>query len=358
MGQERPKEIIHQALNHQQVPHAYLFHGPEGVGKLALAIEFAKAIFCAAEPCDQCSACRRIQSFSHPDFIFVFPMPKSASTEDERAVLAAAAEQPYLMPQSWAAPTIGIDRIRELRRTSALKPLEGRRVVIIHEAEKMTTEASNALLKILEEPPESMYMVLITSQINALLPTIYSRCQEIKFGLLNDEQIQQALVERQNLSTEDAYILARVAQGSYRRALEWLDEDLQRQRESVVEFLRNCLKDDLTKIEQVNDLLGRYDKRGVRDLLGLLLIWFRDALILTNSAGSENNLPNRLVNADKADVLYKFINAFDKIDFDAIFHDIEHSIFLIDRNVQLNFILMVLLLRLQRYLKLKSRGDV
>ncbi len=354
IGQSRPKDILNRALSTGRIPHAYLFAGPAGVGKEAMAIEVAKAIFCSGgeKPCDSCSGCHRVGRFGHPDFFFIFPMPKTAPVEEEREVLDSLVRDPYMRLQPWAAPTIGIERIRELRRVSSLKPLEGRRVVIIAEADKMTTEAANALLKILEEPPAEMQMILTTARDNALLPTIISRCQRVDLRLLANAEIAAALIARKGIPEEQAQLVARIALGNYRRAAELLEENLQERRNLVVEALRICVKDDVTRIEWAEKVLDGLDKRELREFFGLMLIWFRDALVL--QVNKEAFARGQLVNVDQKEVLAKFVGAFSEISFDAIFADLEKSIEMLDRNVHPGLILVVLLARLNQNLILKG----
>jgi DNA polymerase-3 subunit delta' len=350
LGQARPKEILKRALLHRRVPHAYLFTGPDGVGKEATAVEFAKALFCKGEgdiPCDTCESCRRAALFNHPDFFFIFPAPKSVTVENERLILDSMVQDPYARKRLWANPTIGIDRIRELRRTSTLKPLEGLRVVIIAEADKMTLESANALLKILEEPPASMHMILTTSRPNSLLPTIVSRCQEVRFGLLADELVEGALISNKRLTPEQAALVSRISQGSYRRALEWLTESLDEQRDYAVEFLRCCLRDNLSHYRFVEEMSKNHEKRALKELLNLLLIWFRDALMYSHAQDDDRLLKKSIVNVDKLETLRKFTGAFSDIDYDLAFRLLEKSIELIDRNVQTNLIFLVLITRLQ-----------
>lgn len=357
IGQERSKNILQRALKSRHLHHAYFFTGPEGSGKEAMAIEFAKAIYCRAEgdrPCDQCDNCRRVGHFNHPDFIFYFPMPKGASVEEEREILDSMAEEPYLRKKPWANPTLGIDRIRELRRVSALKPMESWRVVVLAEADKMTPEAANSLLKILEEPPANMYLLLTSSRPQAIPATVFSRCQEIRFSMLTDDQIEAALTTRKQVPQGTARLIARIAQGNYGRALEWLEEDLEERRSCVVELLRICLRDPLLQIEFVEETLAKYDKRVLKDLFSLLLIWFRDVLLLRYAASHGLDARPLLVNVDRLEVLEKFSRAFSEIDFDEIFDQVERSIELMDRNVQIQLILMALLVRLQRHLMIKG----
>ncbi len=357
IGQERPKSILQRALASRHLHHAYFFTGPDGAGKEALAIEFAKALYCSGEgvkPCDQCSLCRRVGQFNHPDFLFLMPIPKNAAVEEEREILDSLVEQPYLRKKPWPNPTISIERIRELRRISMLKPLERYRVIIIAEADKMTDEAANSLLKILEEPPPNMYMILTSSRPLTLPATIFSRCQEIRFSQLTDDQVATALVQTKGVETGAARLIARIVQGDFGRALEWLEEDLEERRESVVELLRVCLRDPLAQIEYVEELQSRYDKRLLKDLLGLILIWFRDVQVLRHGHAHGLDVQEVLVNADRMETLEKFSRAFAEIGFDDIFAEVERSIEWIDRNIQIPLILIVLLLRLQSHLVLKG----
>ncbi len=350
LGHKRPKEILQKALEHNRLASGYLFTGTEGVGKEALAIEFAKAVFCTSDkkPCNGCSACRRVGNFNHPDFIFVFPKPKTASTENEREVLDSLSKNPYLRKRPWASPGISIDQIRELRRVSVLKPMEGHRVVVIAEADKMTVEAENSLLKLLEEPPPFMHLVLTSARPNALLPTIISRCQEIRFGLISDQEIENTLINEKQINSEQARLISKISQGSYRRAVELVEEDLAGRREAAVELVRGCLRDNLAKFALVEKTISTYDKRSVKEILSLMLIWFRDALILANEENEKKSLQEKIINLDQVETLRKFVTAFRQINFEEAFSQIEKSIELIDRNVQLNLILIVLFSRLAK----------
>jgi DNA polymerase-3 subunit delta' len=358
IGQSQPKEILSRALQNNRVPHAYLFHGMRGVGKEALALQLAQALLCTKEndrPCYKCSNCKRISRLNHPDVPFIFPAPANVNEDDARTVIESFVQQPYLRRDLWANPTIGINRIRELRRSSALKPLEGRgRVVIITEVEKMTTEASNALLKILEEPPVGMTMILITSNINALLSTIVSRCQEVRFELLGDDDIESTLINRYDQNPETARLIARLSLGSFRRALELLEEELTGKREMVIDIFRGILKDSGTRMALVEKLAAERDKRLVKELLGLTLIWLRDAMILHCSTNSENNSSHRIINADQLETLIKFSNAYDHADYESAISEVEQAIKLIDRNIFLNLVLLVLFNNLNQHIQRKT----
>lgn len=353
IGQHHAKSILSRAIVNDRVPHAYLFTGPLGVGKEALALEMAKALFCkntGEKPCNQCVNCRRIATFQHPDLVFLFPS-SAKNVDEERAILDSVVANPYRRAKPWATPTIGIEKIREIRHITTLKPLEGRRVVIIAQADKMTIPAANSLLKILEEPPETMHLILTASQANSMLPTILSRCQEIRLGPLPDYAIETALIEREKVEPEDAKLYSRISQGSYSRALEWLDEHFNEQRERAVEFLRCCLKDAKSQIEFVENLVRTIDVKTVKDILSLLLLWFKDAFLLMEYGARAENY---ITNFDQFETLARFVGAFESIDFPAVFSHVENSIQLIEKSIQINLILIVLMIKLRAVLKLKG----
>jgi DNA polymerase-3 subunit delta' len=183
-----------------------LFTGIAGIGKSAAATTFAMACNCLAagteassrttarvEPCSQCRACKKIRSGTHPDVITIAP-EKSA---------------------------IRIDRVRELLQTLVLKPYEARRrVVIVVDAQCMTPEAANAILKVLEEPPDHTMLILVAPGASDLLPTVVSRCQNVRFHPISVQQLTQMLIDRQIAAPAAARSLAAAAEGSYAKAVE------------------------------------------------------------------------------------------------------------------------------------------
>jgi DNA polymerase III subunit delta' len=361
IGQSRAKTIFSRALQNHRVPHAYIFTGLYGVGKEAMALELAKALFCKADkdkPCQQCPACRQAQHFNHPDLIYFFPIQKSADEKDVREILDQVSKDPYSRKSKGTNPSIGIDQIREIRKTSALKPLGKNRVVVIAEAEKMTLQASNSLLKILEEPPTNTYFILTSSHPSALLSTIISRCQQVRFSLLTDKEIESALVQRQNIDPEQARLVAGISQGSYRKAVEWLDEDFQQLRQMALDFLRTCFKDYNTKISFIEQVSKSMDKQTIKDMLKLDLLWFRDAfLIFENNNMTQNRNADFLVNSDQIDTLTKFTEAFEAIAFDQVFFTLEQAISYVDRNININLTLMSVFNQLQQSLKIRGTSS-
>lgn len=351
IGQESVKSFFEKALESGRLSHAYLFVGERGVGKEALAIELAKSLLCeksgacTPEPCTNCS---RVAKLNHPDLHFIFPAPAKVRENDQIQIVESVVSNPYLRTELWANPTISIQRIREIRRKSAFKSFEGRgRVVIIVDSERMSEEASNSVLKILEEPPEKMYLLMISSRPNLLLPTITSRCQIVKFEPLKTAEIEDALImNHPNVEKSKAKLTARLALGSYRRAVELLDENVQELQVKSLELFRKSVQGEFTQILYVEEILNtvQRDSKKVKDLLSLLLIWFRDALVFKESNGKSEEL---LIYSDEAEVLKNFTQSFPNADLQSAVSTVEESLEQIDRNVQINLILIVLLNKLR-----------
>jgi DNA polymerase-3 subunit delta' len=354
IGQHRVKQFFQKALERGRMSHAYLFVGHRGVGKEALALELAKALFCSSstpKPCQECSDCLRVAKLNHPDLQFIFPAPTKVREEEQNGIIKSIAANPYQREEIWANPSISIERIRELRRISSYKSLEGKgRVIIIVDAERMTLEAANALLKILEEPPQKMYLLLVSSKANLLLPTITSRCQLIKFDPLTVEEIEEALIERTAVQRSQALLSARLAAGSYRRALELLDEHLQELRDFSLELFRRTIQNTFKQVFFVEDFLHsiQRDSKRIKDILTLLIVWFRDAMVFLETPGENTE---RLINFDQAEVLKKFASKFPNADLYSAVKEIEKALELMDRNVQINLILIVLLNKLNTYIR-------
>jgi DNA polymerase-3 subunit delta' len=353
IGQQRIRSFFERALASGRLSHAYLFVGNRGVGKEAMALEWAKALMCSnpGEHPANCADCNRIAKFNHPDVHFIFPALAKTKEDELKKIFASLVEDPYNRLELWANPSISIDRIRDIRQTSALKSFEGKgRVVIITDCERMTIEASNALLKILEEPPPKMYIIMISSRPNLLLPTITSRCQLVKFDPLTVSEIEAALVARARVETEQARLTARLAGGSYRHALELLGEDLQEMQTRALEFFRKSVQNEAAQVYFIEEVIFecQRDLKKIRDLLVLLALWLRDAM-LVNESGDGNS--DKLINFNQIEVLSKFVQTCPNADLYSAVSEIEKSLEYMDRNVQINLILIVLMNKLRTFLR-------
>ncbi len=359
IGQSRVKEYFRLALRSGRLAHSYLFVGPEGVGKDAVALEIAKVLHCETgtdEACGHCPSCQRMAAMGHPDLHFVTALPRGKDESDDDGPLdtlpadevrriqeeyQAKARDPYRQVILPKANVIKVNSIREARRESGLTTSDQRkRVTVISQAERMKAEASNMLLKTLEEPAADTMFILTTARREQILPTILSRCQVVRFDGLSEDDIRTALMERKGIGSEQAAITARLAGGSFTRAVELLTDDLLQARRDVVQFVRLALSNSMIGVLDEIDRMAEWkDKDLYRRFLLLLLMWCRDAMIL-NAGGA-------IINQDQEDALSKFTARFPEADLPRVLGGIERAFALLDRNIhpRLLFINLVLLMR-------------
>ncbi len=340
IGQEKAKQALRQALENDRLAHAILLYGPEGVGKRAMAIELAKAVNCSrtkTNACDLCSSCRRISSLQHPDLKVIFPGPAQLPVEEEVAVLQKIAEDKYRAVGFGKSVTIPIDKIRELRKQTSYHPYEGKRkVAILLGADQMRPEAANALLKILEEPPGTLLLILTATNPNSLLPTILSRCQRLQLNNLSPVEIEEALLERRNISPERAKIVAGLANGSFTRALLMAEEqDLDEYRNTAWALLETALGGDNTQqLDFIETVARQKDKAGLEHLLELVLLWLRDTLLWAEGHQA------RMTNIDRSDEVKRLAQRIDPKAIEQLSWRVESSLEMMSRNVSPELILI------------------
>lgn len=221
-GQERAAALLDAAFDSDRVPHAWLFTGPQGSGKLTAALAAAAAWMCDETGgwCGRCKHCRRIMAFEHPDVRVTIPVTAAISPEEIGALFAKRAADgltPLELPGNCA---ISIDSVREVQSRLAMKPYEGRgRAEILVGADRMRQEGANALLKILEEPPDGTLLILTAVRASAVLPTVRSRAQIVRFGRLPADSVRDELMARTGIDGEAAARIAAASDGSVGAAL-------------------------------------------------------------------------------------------------------------------------------------------
>lgn len=311
-GQEEAVAYLRQAIKRDKVVNAYLFQGPEGVGKSLAASVFARALNCPedfGDGCGRCPICRAIEKGSHPDFHRVYPASKSRS--------------------------ITIDQIRELQSKAYLKSGgSGWKVLIVHNAETMVLAAQNALLKTLEEPPDRTAIILISSRPEQLLPTILSRCQAVRFRTWPLDLMVDLLRSKAGLEEEEARVMHGISRGRPGWALQAIEQGLLEDRKRILkpfaefrfltagetveqsrlwhEILDGKSKDMRRELEkQWKSLEGDLDsasrkrikekdeasliaaeRENLQMLFGFIYSWFRD-LYVHRQAGSPDGLINQ-----------------------------------------------------------------
>ena len=297
IDQDLPIRILTTFLQNGTIPHAILFTGIEGVGKKTAAVAFAMACNCnefpyrdnpewgnardvdrgAAEirqamaaPCGNCKSCRKIKAEQHPDIIRVKP----------------------------SGPLIKIDQIRSLCQTLAMRPYEASmRVAILTDAQAMNPAASNALLKVLEEPPVRTILILVATHTSDLLPTIVSRCQHIRFKPITKKNLESILVREHGLTAAEAMIIAAMAGGSLTKALRMHNANWINRRNWLIRELDSLSAKSANRVLAFGEQLSN-SKDALADSLEIMKSWLRDLLV-------SKLYPEKVNNRDLAGVLEK-----------------------------------------------------
>lgn len=266
IGQSLLAEKLRAFVSVGRIVHAYLFTGPKGAGKKTLAALFARTLLCGGrgdKPCQVCHACRQTATGNHPDIQWV--RPEEGKTG------------------------IGVDQIRDLQSDIKVKPYQGPyKIYLLDQAHTLTEQSQNALLKTLEEPPRDALLFLLANSTSGLLPTLRSRCQLMRLAPLTQEEISTLIQKRCALSNDEAHFFAALSQGIPGTALQYASSDEYRaMRTSLLEGLQSPSALQLWPL-----FLGHRDQSDA--LLDILLLWFRDILILKET-GNED----KLINLDK-----------------------------------------------------------
>ncbi len=314
LGHQRQKNLLQRAVASSRLPHAYMFEGPEGIGKCLMALALTKMLFCAnGNSCSECPACQKIDHHNHPDLHSISPDGSS----------------------------IKIEQIRALQKELSYRPLEAPyKVCLIDGAEKMNLAAANALLKTLEEPRPQTLLILLTSTPDAVLPTIRSRCQRLPFSRIPKDKLQEVLVEQLNIDDTQAHILATLSEGSFKKALGKDRELYLQRRRDLLKTLAALsagsvipLLDMAQKLAEEKDLLF--------EILEIMQAFYRDLLLLKHGSPLDE-----LVNIDMLETLNQVSRKEDVTSLLGKLNAIMTSRRHLERNVNRQLAMEVLLLRL------------
>ncbi len=275
IGNNQIKEILRRMLKNGRVPHSLLFAGEEGVGKKQFALELAKSFVCQNlqdfEACGKCLDCHRAENFT-------FPKPDDKKEEFERVFFSRHSDIGQVIP---CRNNVLVNSIRDLEKQANFRPYEAKaRFFIIDDADKMNNQASNALLKTLEEPPETTYIFLITSRPDALLPTIHSRCQTLRFAPISAIEIERHLLETKQFAIDDAELLSLLSNGNIGLAKTLDLAKFREQRDLMIKVLQSLLIENnraflFKTAEEMNDAKNKDAYENFLDILQTLIhdIW-------------------------------------------------------------------------------------
>lgn len=321
LGNEMIKEHFKKAIEYHKVSHAYILNGEEGTGRKTIANAFAMTLLCEKggnDPCMVCHSCKQVLSGNHPDIVYV----------------------KHEKPNS-----IGVDDIREqINDTIMIRPYSSfYKIYIVDEAEKMTVQAQNALLKTIEEPPSYAVIILITTNQEAFLPTILSRCVQLKLKPLKDFTVKSYLTEQFHVPEKEAEICAAFARGNLGKAIHLASSDeFKELYQKVMNLVKSVetmdIVDLLDHIREIKEL--DFD---IKEVLELLRLWYRDVLMYKVTKDM-----NLMIFKDE----YKEINGMgQKIDYaglEKIIEAIDTAEKRLDANVNMELAMELLLLTMKK----------
>lgn len=320
IGQEQIKEHLRNAITAGKVSHAYIINGEKSSGKEFIAKVFAMALQCEKreeEPCQECHSCKQALTDNHPDIIRVsHEKPNTISVDDIRAqVNNDVAIKPYSAPY---------------------------KIYIINEAEKMTPQAQNAILKTLEEPPEYAVILLLTTNVNSLLPTILSRCVVLNMKPVSDELVKKYLMEQLRVPDYKAEVCVAFARGNIGKARALASsEDFENVKSEAISLLKYIKDMELNEIIAAIKKITEY-KLEINDYLDILAIWYRDVLLF-----KATNDVNHLVFREEIQSLRKIAQRSSYEGIEKIIEALDTAKHRLDANVNFELTMELLMLTIQ-----------
>lgn len=316
LGHDTIKQHFQKAIEQHKVSHAYILSGEAGMGRKSLAHAFALTLLCekgGSQPCMNCHACKQVLSGNHPDLIHV------------------THEKPS---------SIGVDDIREqINDTIMIRPYSSYyKVYIVDEAEKMTVQAQNALLKTIEEPPSYAVIILLTTNEELFLPTILSRCVQLKLKPLKDSVIQKYLTETLGVSENEAQLYTAFARGNLGKAIKLSNsEEFKDMYDKLLQMLRNIKSLDISQLLNYSRELK--EEMDIYECLDFMQVWYRDALMF-----KVTNDPNLLIFKDEYSIISEMSRQTGYDGFENILQAIEKARIRLEANVNMELAMELMFL--------------
>lgn len=371
-GQEAIKERLRRSVRDNRVSHAQLFLGPEGSGKIAMALAYAQYINCTArseeDSCGVCNSCIKFEKIIHPDLHFILPISKTKEITDkplsklflphwrklisERKAIFGIKEWYQQIGLENKQGIINTEDCSEIIRTLSYKSYESEyKIMIIWMVEKLYHAAAPRILKILEEPPDKTLFILISEQSDLVLPTILSRTQLVKFQRLSDQELVNALIAHTNCSIEQANEVKYLADGNLNVALRILEsgETDQANFEFFRMWMRLCFRNDIREINRLSSDFVALGREKQKNLMAYALKVIR--YCMHNQVGSYEQ-----VRAEGEEL--KFIQGFTPFvhpgNAASLTEEFNKSIYHIERNGNASITFMDLSLKSIKWLNIKQ----
>lgn len=364
VGQIDAREQLERVLKSGRTSHAYLFSGPAGVGKTAMALAFAEYLNGIDNLTDlgADTFSKKSSWFTHPDIHVFIPLPTTVTnspgkiSEEMKNRLSLLEKDPYEIVDFKLRPVLDSDSSsmnkqafypikyfhREIRPVFNLKPNEGRyTVVIITDIETMKKEAANAFLKLLEEPPGNVIFLLTSSSAEQLLPTILSRCQHVRLSPLGEDEIMEALIHYDDCSRDDAEYLARISGGNYSVTRFYDLKSVKESRSEIIEFLRMAyIQDAGALVTQIQNWQSKLNTENQIALCNTLEMVLRDLMIYRESGDK-----NMINNVDQIKVIHNFCESLSEARLSDMIEELQNLKALLYQNVQFKLIFTALAFR-------------
>ena len=367
IGQESSLRMLRSAVAEGRIPHAQLICGSEGTGKLAIAIAYARYLCCThrngEDACGECPSCKKFDKLAHPDLHFTYPIYKKDSN---KAPLSddfvdkwrqAVAENPYMSLNQWMGHIgtenqqglIYASQSEEIIRKLTLKSSErSYKVMIIWMAEKMNTECSNKLLKMIEEPPTQTIFLLVAENPDLLLPTIQSRVQRLTLRPIEEDIVARALSERYGLADADARQIAHASAGSWLHAVETIHLG-NRSKEHIELFMtlmRKSYARDLKGMRQWADTVAGMGREPQKNFLIYCQRMIRESFICNFHRPEINYM-----NADETTFTSRFAPFVNEKNIFGIMEELSEAQRHIEQNVNAKMVFFDLALKMIMLLK-------
>lgn len=320
IGQEQIKEHLQSALSVKKISHAYIINGEKSSGKEFIAKVFAMALQCEKgenDPCQECHSCKQGLTDNQPDIIKVtHEKPNTISVDDIRA---------------------------QINNDVAIKPYSSRyKIYIMNEAEKMTVQAQNAILKTLEEPPEYAVIILLTTNVNALLPTILSRCVVLNMKPVSDSLVRKYLMEQLQIPDYKAEVCVAFARGNIGKAKALASsEDFENVKAEALSLLKYIQDMELHEITAAIKKINEY-KLEINDYLDIMQIWYRDVLLF-----KATNDVNHLVFREEIQALRRVAQRSSYEGIERVIEALEKAKTRLNANVNFELTMELLLMEIQ-----------
>lgn len=369
-GLSELKQKLTQSVQDAKVPHALLFQGKEGALNLPLALAFSTYLHCenrsATDSCGTCAACTLNKKWVHPDTHFSYPAgnmkTEMKETDGEKVRIEILKlwreflqKEPFGTPDDWISyyggedkqPIISKEDSREIIKSMVLKPFQSKvKIIVIWQPEMMHTSASNAILKVLEEPPPHTYFLLITNHVGQLLPTILSRTQIVTVPLSADADIRTELEKRGIKDTARIDRALGLAAGDLQAALRIVDDTDGPEQQTFQDFMRSCFRLDPARLIPMSEQFHAADRMDQRNLLIYGLAMLRETIVLLS--GAEPLLRAR---GGEQEFLRKFSSVMTVRRIETVSRLFNESLYQLERNGSAKMIFMDLALSVNKAMK-------